>query len=416
MSRRRFEVYLDKVFDFFPLAAAIPEGRHSPQHPWSKVFAALFLGAAAQISSLLQMEAECRRGSLAKRIGPLSNNTFAYAMQHQNPEDIFALGCRVARQIKRNAMLRSSWSRGFVVAAVDGIEICSSYTRCCPRCLERRVKRNLEGQLRECVQYYHRIVVVVVVSGEFPVPLGARFQQPGECEVACAQLLLQDLVRWLGRRYFDILVADALYLRKPFIEHIERLGLDWLINLKENQPDLLAAAERLTAGPAHGSQTDSGQHLDFWHLPELYWPVGDRSVRVLKTVRRCRRSRIAVSDKSIPARRQRQITEESATNFYASNLELGAIPPLFLHQLGRSRWKIDAQVFQTITSDSHLKKPSAHQSQALVVLTMIRLLAYTLSLLFYHRQVLSHATVAAPGTFRELAASLRRAPHPINSG
>jgi len=118
-----------------------------------------------------------------------------------------------------------------------------------------------------------------------------------------------------------------------------------------------------------------------------------------------------VSDKSIPARRQRQSTEEVATN-----LELGAIPPLFLHQLGRSRWKIDAQVFQTITSDSHLKKPSVHQSQALVVLTMIRLLAYTLSLLFYHRQVLSHATAAAPATFRELATSFRRAPHRIDSG
>ena len=80
---------------------------------------------------------------------------------------------------------------------------------------------------------------------------------------------------------------------------------------------------------------------------------------------------------------------------------------MFLHQLGRSRWKIDAQVFQTITADCHLKKPSAHQSRALVVLTMIRPLAYTLSLLFYHRQVLSHRGSYAPATFREFARSLR---------
>ena len=116
------------------------------------------------------------------------------------------------------------------------------------------------------------------------------------------------------------------------------------------------------------------------------------------------------------ARQQRQPTEDIATNFYASNLELGAMPPLFLHQLGRSRWRIDAQVFQTITTDSHLKKPSAHQSQALVVLTMIRLLAYTLSLLFYHRQVLSHSAATTPANFRELAASLRRLPYRIGSG
>jgi len=48
-------------------------------------------------------------------------------------------------------------------------------------------------------------------------------------------------------------------------------------------------------------------------------------------------------------------------------------------------------------------------------LTMIRLLAYRLSLLFYHRQVLSHATAAAPATFRELAASFCRASPRIDS-
>jgi hypothetical protein len=48
-------------------------------------------------------------------------------------------------------------------------------------------------------------------------------------------------------------------------------------------------------------------------------------------------------------------------------------------------------VFQTITTDCHLKHPAVHQSTALVVLTMIRLLAYALSLVFYQRQICSHA-------------------------
>jgi hypothetical protein len=82
---------------------------------------------------------------------------------------------------------------------------------------------------------------------------------------------------------------------------------------------------------------------------------------------------------------------EQSTNFYATNFELGAIPPLFIHKLGRSRWRIDAEIFQTITTDCHLKHPAVHQSTALVVLTMIRLLAYTLSLVFYQRQICSHA-------------------------
>lgn len=59
-------------------------------------------------------------------------------------------------------------------------------------------------------------------------------------------------------------------------------------------------------------------------------------------------------------------------------------------------------MFQTITTDCHLQHPAVHQSTALMVLTMIRLLAYTLSLVFYQRQVRSHARGRCE-TFHEFA-------------
>jgi hypothetical protein len=75
--RHRFEAYLDKVFGFSDLVSALPEGRQFPQHAWKEVFDAVFLGAAMQIPSLLQIEAECHHGVLAKRIGPVSDDTLA---------------------------------------------------------------------------------------------------------------------------------------------------------------------------------------------------------------------------------------------------------------------------------------------------------------------------------------------------
>jgi hypothetical protein len=152
LSRRQFETYLDKVFDFSQRVEELPEGRHAPQHPWHKVFNAVFLGAAMQIPSLLQIEAECSGGALAKRIGPISDDTIGYALQRQSPEPVLALGCEIARRLKRNGVLRTD------------------------------------------TQYYHRIVAVVIVSTPFPVPLGIRFQKDGEAEVPCALALLQDLV------------------------------------------------------------------------------------------------------------------------------------------------------------------------------------------------------------------------------
>jgi hypothetical protein len=391
LSRHRFETYLDKVFDFSRLVAALPEGRQSPQHPWPKVFDAVFLGAAMQIPSLLQIEAECRGGALAKRIGAISDDTLGYALQRQSPEPVFALGCDIARRLKRNGVLRSEWSRGLIVAAVDGIEICRSFVRCCDACMQREVQHKVRGEMRTDIQYYHRLVAAVIVSTPFPVPLGIRFQKHGEAEVPCALALLRDLVEQLGRRFLDLLVGDAIYLQAPFVKEVEALGLDWAFTLKENQPELLREAERCTTGEPVVAQSDANRELRCWHLPEVDWPAGDRRVRVVKTVRTDRRREVTVSQDGDQVRKAKNEVAIESTNFYATNFELGAIPPLFIYQLSRSRWRIDAEVFQTITTDCHLKHPAVHQSTALVVLTMIRLVAYTLSSLFYHRQVRSHA-------------------------
>jgi hypothetical protein len=402
LSRHQFEAYLDKVFDFSQRVGSLPEGRQWPLHPWKKVFDAVFWGAAMQIPSLLQIEAECRDGVLAQRIGPISDDTIGYALQRQSPEPVFALGCEIARRLKRNGVLRSAWSRGLVVAAVDGIEICSSFTRCCEACMEREVQHKVHGQMRTDLQYYHRVVVVTVVSTPFPIPLGIRFQKDGEAEVPCALALLRDLVEQLGRRFVDILVGDAIYLQAPFVKDVEGLGLDWAFTLKENQPDLLREAERFTAGPAAARESDPDRELRWWHLPEVDWPVANRLVRVVKTVRIDRKREVKVSQDGAHRKKSKTEVTQESTNFYATNFELGSISPLFVYQLGRSRWRIDTEVFQTLTNDCHLKHPAVHQSTALVVLTMIRLLAYALSLVFYHRQICSHARSRCQG-FHEFA-------------
>jgi len=430
LHRHQFEAYLDKVFDWRRLTAALTEGRQYPLYPWSEAFDAVFLGSACQFGPLHRIETECRRGALHKRIGPLSEDMLAYAMQRQNPAEIFDLGCQVAQQLKRNGVLQSDWARGRVVAAVDGIEICSSYCRCCDACMSREVERKVEGQLQKSTQYYHRLSAVTVVSTPFPIFLGVRFQQNGETEVACSLALLKDLSEKLGRRFIDILVADAIYLQTPFVREVESLALDWVINLKDNQPDLLAEAGRLTAGPPQHHETTPQQDLQLWHVPEVDWPVADRVVRVVKTVRVQNAKCVKVEERPVEVP---QIEEPKAektegrnskgkkpkcsrvktkrpapivsTNFYASNVDLGAIPPYFIHQLGRSRWMIDAQAFQTITTDCHLKQPSAHQDCALIVLTMIRVLAYTLTMVFYHRQVRSHCRGVPPG-FCDMARQL----------
>lgn len=409
MGRHQFEAYLAKVFDWPQWIARLPDGRQRPQHSCQKVFEALFLGAALHRGSLHQVEHDCRAGVLAHRIGPISEDTFRYTLQRLAPEAVFALGCAVARQLKRNGVLRTAATRGLVVAAVDGIEICRSFIRCCEACLERTVDRCVDGVRRAEVQYYHRIVAVAVVSTPCPIVLGIRFQERGEGEVSCALALARALVGQLGRRFVDVLVGDALYLGTPFVEAIEALGLAWICTVKDNQPDLVAEVERCTSGPPDAHTAGPGAEVDCWHVPALYWAAADRSVRIVKTVRRERRQRLRVHREGAHrVTRKAQVWEQS-TNVYASNLVLLAASPELLADLGRRRWRIDTEVFQTLTTACHLKHASVHHNhaQALVTLTMIRVLAYTLALVFFHRQVVSHARHGPPG-FCQVAQRIAR--------
>lgn len=62
-----------------------------------------------------------------------------------------------------------------------------------------------------------------------------------------------------------------------------------------------------------------------------------------------------------------------------------------------NRWRIDAEGFQTIMLDGHLKHPAVHPRTVLIVPAMIRLLAYALSLVFCRCQIRSQARGAISG-------------------
>lgn len=390
MKAGQFEGYLNKVFDLTELVESLPEPRQWCRQPFAQIFRAVLLGTIYQLASLHRIEAECRQGVLARRVGQLSEDALAYALARQDPEAIFALGCLVARRLKRNGVLASGWARGRVVVALDGMELFGSTARFCSGCLERRVKHQREGVEQESTQYYHRVVVAVVVSSAFPIPLGLRFVEPGHSEPVAGLALIEQLKQALGRRFFDVLVADALYLSSSFVRAIERWGLEWVMPVKENQPELLAEAQRATQREADGQCQQGDARLRLWCEPQLYWARADRSVTLLK-VERVREvaHRVVEVDEQGRRRAAKHVREQRTTSYYASNIELGLVPAVFLYRLGASRWVIDAELFQQLTTQAHIKRASIHQQRyrALVVLTRIRLLAFTLLLVFYHRQV-----------------------------
>jgi hypothetical protein len=225
-----FARYLHKVFDFRAAAAGLTDSRCEPDFPPSAVFLAAFHGFAFRLPSFQQLEAELTQPALQQWIGverAFRDDVLRYSLSGFHVEGLEQMLVQVNRTLKRNKALGQGRVQGRIVAALDGIEVLSSYSRCCDSCLERRVFVRQAGVKVEQLQYYHRAVGCQIVSSPCKPFLALEWLQPGEGEDTAALRLLGKLPELYGSRFFDILLLDALYAQAPVFQLAEQADGIW---------------------------------------------------------------------------------------------------------------------------------------------------------------------------------------------
>jgi hypothetical protein len=151
---------------------------------------------------------------------------------------------QVCTCLKRNKALPDD--RGFPMAIADGHVSHASYRRHCSGCLER----NIHSEQGDRIQYYHRQVTLLLVTGAplgrqpLRLPLDPEPQLPYEDEVATAMRLLERVIA-LYPRAFDLVLADALYARAPFFNFLLDHGKQALVVLKDERRNLYQDATGL---------------------------------------------------------------------------------------------------------------------------------------------------------------------------
>jgi hypothetical protein len=137
-----FARYLHKVFDFRAAAAGLTDSRCEPDIPPSTVFLAAFHGFAFRLPSFQQLEAELTQPALQRWVGAdraFRDDVLRYSLSGFHVEGLERMLVQINRTLKRNKALDTGRVQGRLVAALDGIEVLSSYSRCCDSCLQRRV-------------------------------------------------------------------------------------------------------------------------------------------------------------------------------------------------------------------------------------------------------------------------------------
>lgn len=133
-------------------------------------------------------------------------------------------------------ILKGATPHHLIAGLLDGIDLgqVPKGHKPCAFCLKRKQK---DGK----VKYFHRVVVLSVMSEYGPLPLFFRFcrqaeltvshDEPSEekfksdCELGCAKELLVEIAScFKGALPFDVVASDALMANAPFMQLVEALG------------------------------------------------------------------------------------------------------------------------------------------------------------------------------------------------
>jgi hypothetical protein len=405
-----FSAWLNKGFDLRAQAARMADARTDPEISPSSIFLAMFHSFVFRLPSFQQLDSELAHSHLQDWIGAergFRDDTLRYSLCGFDLDPLEAMLVDVNRRLKRGKAFDEGRVQGRLVAALDGIEVLSSFSRRCDSCLERRViLKDQAGRKIEQTQYYHRAVGCQMVHSPIKPFLAIEWLQPGEGEDTAALRLLNRLPDLYGSRFFDILLLDALYAQTPVLELVRKIGWDAVISLKQNSRDLYQSAVRLFASrPPDVNLTEQRDHktyrVQLWDAEGLPFTIDNpKPVRVVRSEEVLERNRY----------REGELVSHSTDHewLWVTTLPKQIFPTPVIRQLGHSRWKNENNGWMDLTKYWAFKHGFLHacrhrpkqanasgdlesvSNRGLAAVTLILLIAFALTSAF----VLRHSKLA----------------------
>ena len=195
-------------------------------------------GAFHAIEALVGSRAR-RALAVAKAFG---DDSLAYFTERLDPGPTRRALALALHQAKRNKAFENG---RFIGLALDGTGAARTRNNRCRWC------RPIRDSKDQVVGYNHRFSLITVVGTGLSLPFDVEPYGPGDSEQAASLRLLKRAVEQLGPRFAGYVVVDGLYAQAPFLHEAVDLGLHPVVRLKENLPELLAAAKARFANRRH---------------------------------------------------------------------------------------------------------------------------------------------------------------------
>jgi hypothetical protein len=211
--------------------------------------------------------------------------------------------------------------------------------------------------------------MISIVGTGLSLPFDMEAYAPGDSEYSASQRLLRRAVKQLGRRFADYVVGDGEYATAPFLHTASELGLRVVARLKNNLPELYAAAqERFGSMPPTLQMEIEGDLVELWDAGDFDpWETLEwTTIRVLRY-------------------RQRKANGKIYEAYWLTDFSTRRLTTQTLYRLAKSRWEVENQGFNDSKTRYGMCHIQHHHENSLVVCWLVMLLAIVIERLYRQR-------------------------------
>jgi len=314
---------------------------------------------------------------------PFSDDALGYFTERLAPTPTRAALARTVGQAKRNKAFAPSPYLGLVL---DGTAVGHCRAQGCALC------RPLRNAAHEVVGYWHHGVMISVVGQELVLPVDVELYGPGDSEYEAGRRLLQRVVGNLGTRFADYVVVDGEFGTAPFLHVAGNAGLRVVARLKENLPELAAAARtRFASQEPQATFTEGQDRIEVWDAEDFdpWQALRWQTVRVLRY-------------------RQYKPTGKVIEAYWLTDFPTYLVGSRALYRMAKSRWAIENQGFNDAKTRYGLEHLCHHEPNSLLITWLLTALALTIERLYRLRYLHRgpHPVRAAIDLLRALRVSL----------
>lgn len=228
----------------------------------------------------------------------------------------------------------------YLVCSVDGVQYFSSKKVHCPNCQEQRHQNGevTYSHSMLCAALVHPSQREVFVMGCEPIKKQDGSKK-NDCELNAARRLLNNMSEHY-KGYKLLMVEDALYANGPHLRRILKLGWQFVVNIKPGSHELLFKLfeTRKAQGSARFCEwTDKqGTAHRFWYDNDL--PLNEASADV--------RVNVLMYEEELKNGKTQRFSWATSIILSRRNVEK-------VMRIGRSRWKIENETFNTLKNQGY---------------------------------------------------------------